>query len=63
MSTAGNNQAVSRPLLSIALLLILLAVGVNVFEGTLRTVVIAVAGLGLVVSAGFAGAAIKRGKQ
>ncbi|MFI5803611.1 hypothetical protein [Streptomyces sp. NPDC051561] len=62
-STGSTGQEISKPVLAMALLVIALAVGMTVFDGTVRTVVMAVAGLGIVVSAGFAGAALKRAKQ
>ncbi|MFD3517374.1 hypothetical protein [Streptomyces sp. NPDC058657] len=61
--SAPGNQAVAKPALLLALLAVFLGVGMNVFEGTVRTAVIIALGAAIVVTAGFAGAAVKRARQ
>lgn len=61
--SASSNQAVAKPVLLLALLAVFLGVGMNVFDGTVRTAVSIVLGLAIVVTAGFAGAAVRRAKQ
>ncbi len=57
-----NSPDATGPALTLALLVVALAVAGTVLDGTLRTVAGGVIGVAVVVCAGFTGAAVKRGR-
>ncbi|GAA3488601.1 MULTISPECIES: hypothetical protein [Streptomyces] len=58
-----SSPGLTGPVLTLALLVVALAVAGTVFDGTLRTVAGGVIGVAIVVCAGFTGAAVKRSRS